>query len=349
MKNQFILLLSILFLPFAIVSGQTSDDSTKLVLDKFLEEVQVIKAETKTAVEKLENSISNATATSGDIELLKAKVKNLEGEVKKLKAIDSIVQESKKMLLKKRYDIATGTILNEIKDGVIHVKGLSSFVQIEQDINFATSPWSDKDIRDGYDKLKDWTPVFGVVGAGIPLLDKNSDSKTALLTGIGAMLIPQIISWIGKKSPKTETTTKKIASKIEFLNISRHAYDDLYQRKLEINDIYVEDSLFLSEIKTFQDELRSGTLTDSLMNVRIFKVQNYYNKFENIQNQIPKYLTWTKEIIGKYNKPGIEEIYLKLRYLEEGIDAFLIEFNRDFKELSNIPDETLRELFSSNL
>lgn len=334
-------------IPSANLHAQpTSDTSVTKVLENFLQEVQAVRAETKARVEKLEGSISHITNSNGEIEILKDKVTKLEDEVQKIKSIDSIINESKSKLIQKKYNLATGLILDEIIDGVIYVRGLSEFVQIEQNINIVTNPWYDKDIRDGYDRLKDWTAAFGIVGGGIPLLNKNSDPKGAIFAGLGAMLVPQIISWIGKKSPATQTSASKIKSKVEFLNVSRHAYDDLYQRKLEIREIYKEDSLFLVDLRKFRNELNYGTLTDSLMNERIFKVQNIYNKFTNIQYQIPKYLYWTKTTISKYKEH--QEIYDKIKDIETKINSFLTGFSEDFNELANIPIAIRRELFSSN-
>jgi hypothetical protein len=323
-----------------------SKDSTIIQFNNFLKDVQEIRSETKSAVETIENSVTNTnTQFQNDIQKLKGQVSSLEKEVANLNRIDSIVAEGKKTILSKRYELATKTILPEIIDGVVYVKGLSGFVKIEQKINLTTSPWQDKDIRSGYDKLKDWTPIFGIAGAGIPLLAKDADPKTALITGIGAMVIPQLIAWIGKSSSsKTKSTAEKIKDKVEFLNISRHAYDDLYQRKLEINSIYVSDSTFQKELEAFRDEIKKNPATnDSLMNLRIFKVQDYLTKFTDIQYQIPTYLKWTKDVISKYQTS--KEIYDQIKDINTDIDKFLADFFKDFDSLSDIPTEVRRELF----
>jgi hypothetical protein len=319
-------------------------DVTKLQYTKFLTEVQSIKAETKKAVEIIENSVtSNETRNQNEIQKLKTQVATLEKQVEDLNRIESIVAAGKKSVLSKRYELATRTILPEIIDGVVYVKGLSSFVRIEQKINITTSPWQDEEIRDGYDKLKDWTPAFGIAGAGIPLL-KDADPKTALMTGLGALIIPQIIAWIGKSSSNTQSTAEKIRNKVEFLNISRHAYDDLYQRKLEITNIYVKDSNFLKELELFKDDIKNKPAnSDSVMNLRIFKVQEFLTKFTEIQFQIPTYLSWTKDVISKYKTST--EIYNQIKDLNSDIDKFLADFYTDFAALSDIPTEVRRELF----
>jgi hypothetical protein len=350
-KPLLILLSALCFASFAEVVDTTkkTEDSLQITYKTFLTEVQSIRAETKQTVTTLASSLdTNTTRTIDRLKKAEAKILSLENDVKTLHQIDSVVAASKKDLHKKRYELATRSILPGMLRGVVFVRRLSQFVAIEQKVNLTTSPWRDKDLRDGFDKLKDCTPLFGIAGAGLPMLNEKTDPKVALLSGIGAMIVPQLIAWIGKAaSKKTRITADKIRSKVEFLNISRNAYDDLYQRKLEISKIYQKDSLLQIELEGLKADIEKyPATTDSLMGLRIFEVEEYINKFTVIQNQIPQYLLWTKEIISKYKT--YDEIYAQIKIIGTDIDAFLKDYNKDFNTITDIPFEVRKELFMPN-
>ncbi|MBS1538469.1 MAG: hypothetical protein JST20_12060 [Bacteroidetes bacterium] len=335
-------------------SSLTRKDSLKESYKNFLTEVQSIRSETKQTVTTLLSSLDTVEINTNikmkqvddRIKQAENKIVSLEKDVRTLQSIDSVNNLSKKQILKKRFELATKTILPGMIRGVTFVTTLTDFIGIEQKIEIETNIWQDVDFRDGYDKIKDWTAIFGIGGAIIPMFaNENINPKTALLTSIGAMIVPQLISWIGKKSQDSvEKVSTKILSKVEFINVSRHAYDDLYQRNLEITKIYEMDTMLLSSLESLKKFIEQNpSITDTLMSFKIFEVQEHLNKFTEIQNQIPKYLLWTKDMISKYK--SYDKVYSKINLIENKIEKFLKDYKKAFDTISDIPVEVRKELF----
>jgi hypothetical protein len=328
---------------FHIGGAQIADtakvDSFSVALKRFTLEITTIRAESDSSLKQydkrlkeLEQSLASATSAQ--------RLKILEERIRILEARDTLNAQLKRKTLGNRYSLALQA-LDKMIQGVTHVKSLSELVGIEQGINLNTSPWSDSDFRDGWDKLKDYASLIGLLGTGVAL-KADATPQVSLAVGLGAMFIPQGLRLLGVGTDKADT----IRQKVEFIDFTRNAYNELQSRSREIQQIYIQDSTFLESLKLLRNQFSDTPSADSLISIRIYAIQVALQDYNGIEAQIPKYLQRTLESLLKYKDHP--QLASKYTTTEAKIKGFLINYERDYSILTKIPLETRKELFSPN-
>lgn len=327
--NRFLPILIFSFV--ALFSSAQSDTAVHTKLsgwDKVNQAAEIIKGIfKKEAIQDAESQVSldSLKRTMGDSE---ARLVILERRFKEMEQRDSTI-------LNTQVTAASG-ILSSMLSGATYLKTVIRVTSVALRFSTLANPWSDKLFRSSFDRLKDYTPLFGIVGAGVPLLIKGSDPRIAIGTGIGSMFIPQLIALIAKPivskmSPKAVQGIATSFNKVQFLTQTRSAYDFLTQKQAEAKLLYIKDSTFLKDIETTRNSyVALKKPTEEETKAYVFKVKELYLQYSTICNEVPQIFA---SMLTYMNDPRNSAIFTdqdnNSMELKSEISSFLSGFQTD--------------------
>lgn len=275
-----------------------------------------------------------------------AKLKYLEDKINVQAKNDSAIKLGQKQ--------AADAVLDGMVRGGTMLTMMTQITSISLNFGVLANPWSDKNFRSIFDRFKDYTPVLGLIGAGTPLLIKGTDPKIAIGTGIGAMLIPQLVSWIAKPitkkiGPKATDAIATSFNKVQFLAQTRSAYDFLNTKLHEAKDIEAKYKSILAEAqKTQTDFKKISSPTKEQTAEYINKTRELYLSYVNLNGQFPAIFSSMKNFLDDpKNKALFQNEDATLPALSASLNSFTGSFQENLKLIEAIDGTAKYSLFGS--
>jgi hypothetical protein len=196
-----------------------------------------------------------------------------------------------------------------------------------------SNPWNDEELRNGFDTARDIGLAGGLaltaVGALLP--DSSADLKKGLMGGgVGLASISGLTGLLfGQEKGNV------IKEKIEFLEFTRNAYDDLTLRRGMIEGYLKSNDDFLARINAFQAEYKAAR-TDNDKDMALVKLETVYIEFQAILRQMPEYVQAFRKAVSLFKqgvgpKPTAKQM-IKLKEDLEGLDVRLVKIQERYEQ-----------------
>jgi hypothetical protein len=175
------------------------------------------------------------------------------------------------------------TILSQMTNNIVVLDFTTSFVLVTQGFDLLTNVWDNTDIRTSWDRF---FQIAGGIGSGLAagalLLSENEEEKDKIVGGgLSLMLITDAaIPLIWGKGKET-----KAKENLEFLRISRSAYDDQkrFRNKMQkINDEITTFQSRLSDISTSTSNASDIKTKDQQIDTILIVMDEYARLFAPI-------------------------------------------------------------------
>jgi hypothetical protein len=217
--------------------------------------------------------------------------------------------ESKKLKrLREQYEKGA-LIATKLRDGVTIISFMESLVSVEQSMNAATNIWSNKRLRNNYDRIRDYGAILGAaVGAAAFLTDDEDQRKLLGVTGLGTLSLTRLLGrFLGKEE------AARLQAEYEFVQITRAAYDDLLVRKAHVEAFVKANEKFENDVTMFQTKYLGDAATDNAKAERVAELVEYIAQYDVVLRQIPDILQEVTDVKVKYserleNNPELRKI-----------------------------------------
>ena len=254
------------------------------------------------------------------------------------KQSDSTIYLNLKWDLVKQQHLAGGQALDKMKMSSTLIGFMEELTALECEINQMSSLWSDSMLANGWDRVKDYGTFAGLTLAGVYLIENKNIKPQA--GGIGLCLtgVCQLAGHIWGNN-----NADKLRAKIEFLNYSRRAYDDLKARNRELQLYIQSNKAFTNSLMKLEKEYytpkiissgNSARLADSIdayQNV-ISDLKTYLGNFEIQLSQVPSYLDGIIAVNENYmeyynNRPATKALYQNILLLNNKANKLKKKYN----------------------
>jgi hypothetical protein len=283
MRKKAILLLASVLTASLPVSAQTHIDSLtqraetraeslNAQFELFTTRVQRADSLQRVAEGELE-ALESAPAPRGE-DALQARVDEIE------KQLGSISQQERDKL-RERYNLGR-EVLSEMSDGVTVISFMHMLVDVEQGLNRVTNLWSDSTFRNWADRVQDWGTIGGALVGTLSLFSDQIgiDDDQTLGFGAATLLVSQAAGTIWGQEAGS-----KVHDKMQILEVSRRAYDDLMIRSATLEEYISANQSLRGQI----DSLRRNYATMDTA-AAIAHVVALLDDFERVLHQIPIYI-----------------------------------------------------------
>jgi len=308
---------------------------------------------TKSQIESLNNALRESNLKSQKvIDSLTARISTVTSVNEKLAALTLKVQtiekqaqyrvENDKEQLLKRYE-AGKIAISSMRTGAKIINFTQRILDLDQTIERTTNIWSDTTFRNTWNKIEEWGTVVGVVVAASSGLagDSESDKTSGLAIGIGIFGISKIVGNV------LGINQKEFREKMERIDLSVRAYDDLIMRNKQLQLYLISNSEFDNRITKF--ELEYINAGHDKVPVLMAKLLDLLDDYKLILRQIPDYLDNIKTVSFGYvnNKNKYKE--LPMRDIFESIvrkcEDVKGQYNVDVKPLLDVSPEIAQAIF----
>lgn len=285
------------------------------------------------------DSLSSIANTNVDVN---QKVKALTLKIDAIEKLERVKKENEKQQLNKRYE-AGRVAISSMKAGAKIINFTQNVLDLEQTIDRTTNIWSDTTFRNGWNKLEDWGTVAGMVFvAGSAVSGSNETEKIGGI-GIGAGILG-VSKLLGNLFGINE---KKLREKMERIDLSVRAYDDLLMRNKQLKFFLASNSSFDNRLTQFEIEYLNAK--PEKIPLLMAKLLDILDDYKLILRQIPDYLDNIKTVSFGYinDKQKFKELPMKDIFgkIVEKCDEVKKQYNNDVKPILDISPEITQAIF----
>jgi len=248
----------------------------------------------------------------------------------------SDLEKQKSERLGAQYSRGT-VIVTRLRDGVTLISFMESLVHLEQSMNATTNIWSDKQLRNSYDRLRDYGTVLGTALGAVAFFTNDGDQKRALGgAGLGLVSVSQLASRFFGKEHAT-----RLQKQIEFIQLTRAAYDDLLVRKAHIEAFVKGNEKFEADVITFEAKYLADNATDDAKAKRVAELAEYLSQYDVVLRQIPELLQEITDVQIKYSdrldlNPELKKV---LETLKGQVASVRERYEAKVKPILDVPAE----------
>lgn len=228
-------------------------------------------------------------------------------------------EEAQLQQLSKSYD-AGARVLEHIAGATRTVSFAERLLLTEVHLEQVTNPWGDKDLRNAWDRVDALGGSAGLALAAAAALGKGKNGSvdtTALGSGLLITLGSRLLGhYFGG------TAGKSFTAKVQFVEFTRRAYDDLNSRNEFMTSFLTQNGAFLGRIATFSTEYAAaasgncGTVVaglngDAKVNACkaqvLLQLDEYVGQFDQVLDEIPAILALYDKLLLKYDEKKLTD------------------------------------------
>ncbi|MBX2968284.1 MAG: hypothetical protein KF803_02850 [Cyclobacteriaceae bacterium] len=273
------------------------------------------------------------------------KIEALSNKLIEFEKIQKTKEEYEKQQKEKKFEAGKAAI-SSMKSGVKILNFTYDMLDLDQTIELTTNIWSDTTFRNTWNRIEDWGTVAGTLIAvgGALQSDNESDQIGGIAIGAGVIGCSKLLGTL------LGINEKKLRKKMEKIDLSVRAYDDLNMRNKQLKTFIENNRDFEGRIKDFEVDYIKAANGD--MSLYLTKLVDLLDEYKSILKQIPTYLDDISSVSVSYinNKEKYKELPMKKIF-----DVILTkcgklkqDYNKEVKPLLDVSPEIKRLIFSTN-
>lgn len=236
--------------------------------------------------------------------------------------------------------------ISSMKSGVKIISFTQRILDLDQTIELSTNIWSDSIFRNTWNKVEDWGTVVGIIIASGGVLSSNEEDTQngSIAEGLGVVGVSKLLGNL------LGINEKKFREKMERIDLSVRAYDDLKMRSKQLQLFLSSNIEFEKRVISF--ELEYTQAKPESVSILMAKLLDLLDDYKLILKQIPDYLdNITTVSVGYVNDP---EKYKNLP-MTKIFDKILTkcndvkdEYNKEVKPLLIVSPELTQAVLGLN-
>lgn len=143
-------------------------------------------------------------------------------------------------------------VADHMHRGTKAIAGMEALLGNHVNLTNATSPWSDTDLRSGWDEVRDWGTVAGSALATYGLLAKSRGLENRQSIAAGGLCLTGAVQLLGRYFGPS-----KLTEKAAFLDMTVRAYDDMLAHRAHLAEIETKNTDV--RVPRFQKRLETAT------------------------------------------------------------------------------------------
>lgn len=230
-------------------------------------------------------------------------------------------------------------VIDQIDGALNTITIIHEALMVEQKFSTTTNIWSDLEIRKGWDAVQKWFTAIGILGGGAALLFAHGENEKGAKIGAGiGISLAGLISGIGNfAGPNSK---KRLEDKIQFIDFTRAAFDDIRVRS-DLSETYkvMNDSMLVA-LEKFKNDVYNKAESQQEKASALAQLDWYLKAFDKSLEQIPEVLALYRTMIQRYQgKPVHNKVKDKLKVLEQEVETVNKRYNKKVRIfLSVTPD-----------
>ncbi len=344
-KTVTITIIAILYI-FSCKGQKTDSDGVGLIqiFESYNDQIQEIEKELSDSLVEFETDLQKSNDNIKKASSNNQRIKYLTEQVALITEQNETKKELEIKREKKRFE-AGGQAISAMENGVAIINFTQNLLDLEQTIGLSTNLWSDTSLSNVYNKIEDWGEVVGAAIAGISILSQNDEVKgiEGSVVGVGVIAVSQAI---GNLFGMNE---KKIRKKLELIDLSKRAFDDLTIRNSSLIAFLEKNADFVTRLSSFKLEY-SNTSSKMTNNEKLAVLMGYLDEYNYVLKQIPIFLDDIISVGNGYinNKKLYKELPMKDIFSNINKKAEFVkkEYNQKVKPLLDISPKIKKDLFA---